>query len=134
MTRYAIDAATLLRLVTAQLEVHPDHQLVAPNAVRSHALTTLLRQVQAGELTEREARELHTRLGSMGETTARVGRSLQRAVEEYNAWVGTLERRVLVTARRMEQLAVTDDRLGPVPAVESLPRPLTAAELVDRTG
>lgn len=76
-------------------------------------------------------RELHTRLGSMGETTARVGRSLQRAVEEYNTWVSTLERRVLVTARRMEQLAVTDDRLGRVTAVESLPRPLTAAELLD---
>lgn len=60
MTRYAIDARTLLHLVTEQLE--PPHQLVAPHAVRSQALTILLEQVQAGELTDKEARVLHTRL------------------------------------------------------------------------
>ena len=50
MTRYAIDAPTLLRLVTDQVAAHPDHQLVAPNAIRTHALTLLLRAVQRGEL------------------------------------------------------------------------------------
>jgi predicted nucleic acid-binding protein len=60
VTRYAIDARTLLHLVTEQLE--SPHQLVAPQAVRSQALTILLGQVQAGELTDAEARTLHTRL------------------------------------------------------------------------
>ncbi len=45
--RYTIDAPTLLRIVTDQLEVHPDHQLVAPHAIRSQALTLLLGQVRA---------------------------------------------------------------------------------------
>ncbi|QIG43984.1 hypothetical protein G5V58_15465 [Nocardioides anomalus] len=62
MTRYAIDAATLLRIVEDQLVVHPDHQLVAPQGIRSQALATLLRRVRAGELTDQQARALHTRL------------------------------------------------------------------------
>lgn len=76
-------------------------------------------------------RELHARLGTLGEHTARLGRGLHRTVEDYNALVGTLERRVLVTARRMGDLELTDDELPePVP-VQSTPRPLTAAELLD---
>lgn len=62
MTRYAIDARTLLRIVTEGIDVHPDHQLVAPNAVRSQALQLLLDQVRAGEITEKQARERHTAL------------------------------------------------------------------------
>ena len=62
MTRYAIDAAALVRIVTDELAVDPAHQLVAPNAVRSHALTLLLQAVERGELAEKDARRLHTRL------------------------------------------------------------------------
>jgi DNA recombination protein RmuC len=76
-------------------------------------------------------RDLHHRLGSLGEHSSRLGRSLARAVEDYNAVVGTLERRVLVTARKMNDLEVTDDLLGTVEPIESAPRPLTATELLD---
>ena len=48
-------------------------------------------------------RELYARLGTLGGHTAKLGRTLHRAVEDYNALVGTLERRVLVTARRMSR-------------------------------
>jgi DNA recombination protein RmuC len=75
-------------------------------------------------------RELYTRLGGLGATAGKLGRTLQRAVEDYNAMVGTLERRVLVTARRMRDLDLTDSDLAePVPIIEG-PRPLTAAELL----
>ena len=62
MARYVVDAPTLLRIVSAGLPIHPGHQLVAPNSVRSEALELLYGQVRRGELTEAEAMRLHERL------------------------------------------------------------------------
>lgn len=62
MARYAIDAATLLVVVTSSRPLDHAHRLVAPTAIRSHALETLLRQVRSGTLTEKEALALHERL------------------------------------------------------------------------
>jgi DNA recombination protein RmuC len=75
-------------------------------------------------------RELHARLASLGGHLSRLGRSLDRSVHDYNAAVGTLETRVLVQARRMRDLDVTDTDLAAVAPVEVATRPLAAAELV----
>jgi DNA recombination protein RmuC len=76
-------------------------------------------------------RELYERLGTLGSRTSKLGSTLHRAVEDYNALVGTLERRVLVTARRMRDLDLTDTEITPPEVIESAPRPLTAVELLD---
>lgn len=76
-------------------------------------------------------RELHARLATLGAHTAKVGRSLQSSVEAYNAMVGALESRVLVTARRMRDLDVVTDDLAELEPVRVGPRPLTAQELID---
>jgi len=76
-------------------------------------------------------RELHQRLGKMGGHVDRLGRSLQGAVKAYNQTVGSLETRVLVAARRMNELAVTTDLLETPVSVEESPRQVTAPELVD---
>jgi DNA recombination protein RmuC len=76
-------------------------------------------------------RELYERLGTLGSRTSKLGGTLHRAVEDYNALVGTLERRVLVTARRMRDLDLTDTELTSPEVIESAPRPLTAVELLD---
>ena len=76
-------------------------------------------------------RELHGRLGTLGAHSSRLGRSLQKAVEDYNAVVGTLERRVLVTARKITDLDLTDDQLAVVEPIAATVRPLTATELLD---
>ena len=76
-------------------------------------------------------RELYARLGSLGGHTARLGRDLQRVVEDYNTMVGTLERRVLVTARRMHDLDVTDAELPEPPVVDAVPRPVTSLGTAD---
>lgn len=62
MARYAIDAVTLVHLVSNEMAVSSEHQLVAPNAIRSDALSLLYAAVRRGELTERVALEQHTRL------------------------------------------------------------------------
>ncbi len=56
-------------------------------------------------------RELYERLGTLGGHTASLGRTLHRAVEDYNRFVGTLERRVLVSARRIRELDLADETL-----------------------
>ena len=104
-------------------------------------LIALLRTVAQGWTTQvlaertREihelGRDLHTRLGVMGAHLDKVGRSLKGAVEAYNGAVGSLESRVLVTARQFEDIGVARDPLAPVQPVDRAPRPLTAPELLD---
>ena len=75
-------------------------------------------------------RELYSRLGRLSRHLDRVGRSLNGAVGAYNEAIGSLETRVLVTARRLHDLDVTDEELsGPAP-VDQAARPLAAPELV----
>lgn len=75
---------------------------------------------------------LYERLGTMGRHTSKLGQTLTRSVEAYNAMVGTLESRVLVTARQLHELGVAPDApADPIAPVHSAPRPLTARELID---
>ena len=82
---------------------------------------------QAAEV-QRLGRELHERLATMGGNLARLGRSLAAAVGAYNQAVGSIEGRVLVTARRFSELGVTDEALEEPAQVEVTPRSLAAAE------
>ena len=67
-----------------------------------------------------------------GGHATKMGASLQRSVESYNALVGALESRVLVTARRMHDLGAGRRAVIPeVRPIEQAPRPLTAAELLE---
>ena len=75
-------------------------------------------------------RELYRRLATMGEHVDKLGRTLTRSVEDYNKVVGSLERNVLVQARRMAELQVTDTDLGAPEPVIATTRPLSAPELL----
>ena len=76
-------------------------------------------------------RELYTRLSTMGDHLARVGTSLGGAVTAYNKAVGSLEARVLVSARRLAELGVSAAELSTPAQVEVAARALQAPELVD---
>jgi len=83
-------------------------------------LIALLRAVAVGWREERLAesaqevsrlgRELHDRLATLGDHFARLGQRLDGAVEAYNGTVGSLESRVLVTARRFRELGAAGSR------------------------
>ncbi|MFI5932878.1 DNA recombination protein RmuC [Actinoplanes sp. NPDC051494] len=77
------------------------------------------------------ARELYGRLATLGDHVGKLGASLGGAVTAYNRAVGSLESRVLVSARKLAEMGVSDDEL-PVPAqVELTPRQPQAPELMD---
>jgi DNA recombination protein RmuC len=75
-------------------------------------------------------RELYDRLAGLGKHVDAVGRSLTSAVSHYNAAVGSLEGRVLVTARKFSQIGITDADLVPPKPADASVRPLSALELV----
>ena len=54
------------------------------------------------------ARELHSRIATFGAHLAKLGSALDSAVGHYNASVGSLESRVLVSARKLATLGVVD--------------------------
>jgi DNA recombination protein RmuC len=74
--------------------------------------------------------ELYSRLGTLGSHATRMGASLQKSVESYNALVGALESRVMVTARKMHELGLAQTPLPEAEPVETAPRPLSATELI----
>lgn len=75
--------------------------------------------------------ELYARIGSLGEHTRRMGTALTRTVEAYNGFVGSLESRVLTSARRLHGLGVVDTPLPELLPLSTTTRPLTALELID---
>ncbi len=76
-------------------------------------------------------RELYKRLATMGTHFAKLGRTLDGAVDAYNKTVGSLERQVLVQARRFEQHGIAGIEPPEVQPVERQTRTLAAAELVE---
>lgn len=76
-------------------------------------------------------KELYDRLSSLGRNVETLGKSLTRAVEAYNKTVGSLESRVLVSARKMHDLGVVDAELDSPAMLDGLPRPLASPELLE---
>jgi DNA recombination protein RmuC len=74
-------------------------------------------------------RELYERLGVFASHFGKVGRALDTAVGAYNQATGSLERRLLVTARKFEHHGAASGELGDVEPLEKSTLPLTASEL-----
>ncbi len=75
-------------------------------------------------------RELYDRLAGLGKHVDRLGHALTKAVSAYNQTVGSLESRVLVSARRLNDLGVVGEDISPLEPVEETARALSAPELV----
>ncbi|KJL34934.1 MAG: DNA recombination protein RmuC [Microbacterium sp.] len=75
--------------------------------------------------------QLYERLGGLAGHADSLRRALERTVDAYNGFAGSLESRVLVTARRFPGIDETkrDAVIAPAP-IEKSPRRLTAPELL----
>ena len=76
-------------------------------------------------------KQLYERIGKLAGHWTEVGSRLEKAVVAYNNSVGKLESRVLVTARRFQELKAApegEEIEAPAP-VDTLPRALQASEL-----
>lgn len=65
MTRFVVDCETLLRVAAGEIEVAPEHQLVAPTLVRSQALSALYEAARRGDISAAEGVERVTRINSL---------------------------------------------------------------------
>jgi DNA recombination protein RmuC len=77
-------------------------------------------------------RELYKRLADMSGHFSKVGKSLSSSVEAYNKAAGSLESRVLVTARRFKDLEASEKNLDieiPLP-IEKVSRALQSPEMM----
>jgi DNA recombination protein RmuC len=75
-------------------------------------------------------RELYTRLATLTEHFAKVGRGLETAVRSYNETVGSLETRVLPSARKFKEHGISPaGELAPLSVVERSVRAVSATEL-----
>ena len=76
-------------------------------------------------------RELYTRLATLTEHFAKVGRGLETAVRSYNETVGSLETRVLPSARKFKEHGISPaGELAPLNVVERGVRAVNAPEIV----
>jgi DNA recombination protein RmuC len=76
-------------------------------------------------------RELYERLTVTGTHLTKVGSSLDRAVGAYNEAVGSLERRVLPTARKLGEASLSEKELSTLDPVTGRSVPLRAPELTE---
>jgi DNA recombination protein RmuC len=106
---YALEADATL------LEYSAEHNVVLASPTTLIALLRTVAHAWSQENLAAEARtiidlgrELFDRIGVLTEHLDRVGGSLGNAVAAYNRAIGSLDSRVLVTARRLQELGISD--------------------------
>jgi DNA recombination protein RmuC len=77
-------------------------------------------------------RELYKRIAVMSDHWRKVGKSLGNAIESYNQATGSLESRVLVTARKFKDLEATaEDDIEELPPIDRIPREIQIPEVAE---
>lgn len=112
MTRFVIDCDTLLRVAAGEIEVAPEHKLVAPTLVRSQALSALYEAARRGEISAAEGMERVTRINSL-RVRFLGDKVLQRTawkVADQLGWESTYDAEFVALTQLQADLFVTSDR------------------------
>lgn len=107
-----IDAPTLLHIVETEVEVETEHQLVAPNAIRSQAMQLLLDEVRRGARTDNSALLLHERMTELKMRLLgdRVSRRVAWRIARENDWPSLRDAEYLAVAQLQADALVTVDQ------------------------
>jgi predicted nucleic acid-binding protein len=112
MTRFVVDCDTLLRVAAGEIDVDPQHTLLAPTLVRSQALSTLYQASRRGEIPAAEALERVWRLNAM-KVRFLGDRVLQQAawkIADQLGWRETYDAEFVALARLQADAFVTSNR------------------------
>ena len=109
MTRYVIDAPTLLHLIAHDVSIGQSHQIVAPNLIRSQGLSMLFEAVRHGDLTEDQALQHHERLTELKMRLLgdRVSRRTAWQIAREHGWETTYDAEYLAVAKLQADALVT---------------------------
>jgi DNA recombination protein RmuC len=91
------------------------------------------RQEQVAENAQKISRlgkDLFDRIGNVIEHVITVGQSLDKSVQAYNRAVASIEARLVVSARKLRDLSVTDAEVPDLPRIEIAGRKFESTELV----
>ena len=112
VTRFVVDCETLLRIAAGEIEVAPEHQLVAPTLVRSQALAALYESARRGEISAAEGIERVTRINSL-KVRFLGDKVLQRTawrVADQLGWETTYDAEFVALTQLQADALVTSDR------------------------
>jgi predicted nucleic acid-binding protein len=112
VTRFVVDCETLLRITAGEIEVAPEHKLVAPTLVRSQALSALYEAARRGEISAAEGMERVTRINSL-KVRFLGDKVLQRTawrVADQLGWETTFEAEFVALTQLQADVFITSDR------------------------
>jgi predicted nucleic acid-binding protein len=111
VTRYVVDAGVVIRLVTEDIVIGAEHELLAPTLLRSQALSALHEAVQRGELPADVARERLARIGRLPIRLLGDGVLRRRAwdVAERLGWSSTYDAEYVALTQLQADAFVTLD-------------------------
>ena len=109
MTRFVVDAGVVLKLVSEDIEVASEHELLAPTLVRSQTLSMLHEAVHRGDLPADVGRDRLERVGRM--RIRLLGDALLRRVAWQMAdrigWASTYDAEYVALTRLQADALVT---------------------------
>jgi predicted nucleic acid-binding protein len=112
VTRFVVDADTLLRIAAGEIEVASGHQVLAPTLVRSQALSALYQAARRGEVSAAEGLERVTRVNSL-RVRFLGDKVLQRTawrIADQLGWESTFDAEFVALTQLQADVFITSDR------------------------
>jgi len=111
MTKFVVDAGTIIQLVAAGIDVAPEHELLAPTLLRSETLSLLHEAVARGEITAAVGLERHRAISRLPIRLLGDGVLRRRAwqVADQLGWASTFKAEYLALTLLQADAFVTVD-------------------------